>query len=347
MARKFLTSLDLAQNEIQNAVAQVLGAAPSTPKTGQFYFNSASDRLMIRSSGAWLDYTARSSHSGTQLAATISDLATTVVGYRLDQFANPTSAVSFNGQRQTNVGDPQTGTDGVNRNYVDLAVQSAAASIDNKASVRLVSTSNIAALSGLADIDSVTPVANDRILLTGQTNQTQNGVYIVAAGAWSRATDADAVGEITPGAFWFVEEGALQGKTQWRCTNVGAITLGSTSIIINQWGATADLVTGNGIQATGNSWAVKPSTGITVSASGVAIDTSVVPRKYVETIGNGATLTFTITHNLNSQDVVTQVRDLSSNNVVETDIQNNGVNSVVVSFAVAPSSNSIRVVVIG
>jgi hypothetical protein len=347
MPRKHLVSLDLSQNEIQNAVAQVLASAPSTPKTGQFYFNSTTDRLLVRSAASWVDYTARSSHSGTQTASTISDLAATVQAYRLDQFAAPTSAVSINSQRLTNVATPTAGTDGVNRDYVDLAVQSAAASIDNKASVRVVSVSNVATLSGLSAIDSVTLVAGDRVLLTGQTTASQNGVYVAAAGAWSRATDADANGELTPGAFWYVEEGTLYGKTQWRCTNVGAINIGTTSIVINQWGAAADLTPGNGIQATGNVWAVRPSTGISVSALGVAVDTSVVARKFATTIGDGSATSFTITHNLNSQDVITHVREVATNNKVEVDIQNNGVNTVVVSFVNPPAASSYRVVVIG
>ena len=42
---KFLTNLDLSQNEIQNAVIQPLAAAPANPKLGQIYYNS-SDSLL-------------------------------------------------------------------------------------------------------------------------------------------------------------------------------------------------------------------------------------------------------------------------------------------------------------
>lgn len=37
---KFLTSIDLSQNEIQNAIVQPLATAPANPKLGQIYYNS-------------------------------------------------------------------------------------------------------------------------------------------------------------------------------------------------------------------------------------------------------------------------------------------------------------------
>lgn len=79
----------------------------------------------------------------------------------------------------------------------------------------------------------------------------------------------------------------------------------------------------------------------------MAIDTSVVARKAAATIGDGSTTSYTVTHNLNNQDVVTQVREIATNKLVEVDVTNNGVNTVVIDFAVAPASNTYRVVVIG
>lgn len=51
MAMRFLTNIDLMKNELQNAVIQVLAAAPASPKEGQIYYNSA-DKLIYRYDGA-------------------------------------------------------------------------------------------------------------------------------------------------------------------------------------------------------------------------------------------------------------------------------------------------------
>lgn len=364
MAKKILVSYDFNKNEIQNALLHKLASAPGSPTEGQMYYDTtnksgyihngttfvpmdATKATNIPNSALATNPLARGNHTGTQAASTISDLATVVKAYRLDEFAVPTASVSLNSQKITNLGAPTAGSNDAARIIdVENAVQSAAAGIDCKASVRAVANANIT-LSGTQTIDGVSIIAGDRVLVRGQSTATQNGVYVCAAGAWSRATDADGVGEITPGAFWFVEEGTTYGKTQWRCENTGAVTIGSTSITINQFGAASAYTAGNGLSLTGNDFNIGAGTGISVGADTVGIDTAVVARKYAATIGDGAASSITVTHNLNNQDVIVQVREVATNNVVECDIQNNGVNTVVVAFAVAPANNSLRVVVFG
>ena len=56
MARTFLTPIDLAQNELQNARIQNLAAAPASPVKGQLYFNSTvgDDTLYWYDGAAWV-----------------------------------------------------------------------------------------------------------------------------------------------------------------------------------------------------------------------------------------------------------------------------------------------------
>lgn len=52
---KFLTNIDLQQNELQNAVVQNLAAAPSNAKVGQIFFNTADNKLYIYNGSEWVN----------------------------------------------------------------------------------------------------------------------------------------------------------------------------------------------------------------------------------------------------------------------------------------------------
>ena len=71
-------------------------------------------------------------------------------------------------------------------------------------------------------------------------------------------------------------------------------------------------------------------------------------RKYSANIGNGTATTITVTHNLNTTDVTVTLKEVATPyNLVITDIQIVDANNIKLLFAVAPSANQYRVVVIG
>lgn len=326
MARKFLTAVDLTKNELQNAVLQVLGADPSTPVQGQMYFSSVADRPLFRTTSTFIDLTARANHTGTQLAATISDFDTQVRASRLDQMAAPTAVVSMGSQRITNLATPTGANDAANKAYVDAAVNGT----DWKQSVRAATTANLAALSGLLTVDGITLVANDRVLVKDQTTASANGIYVAASGAWARAADADVSAEVTAGLSVMVTEGTSNADTQWRLTTNDAIVVGTTALTFAQIGA-------------GSSYT--PGTGINIAGNVVSVDTAVVVRKFASDVGGSTSIG--VTHNLGTLDVQVQVFEIASGSTVECDVTRTTNNQVTLGFATAPSAASLRCVVQG
>lgn len=116
------------------------------------------------------------------------------------------------------------------RAYCDLVVSEALAKLDSKASVKVATTTNLAALSGLLTVDGVVLVAGDRVLVKDQATASQNGIYVASAGAWVRAADADSSTEVTPGMTVPVEQGTTQAATIWVLTTNGPIILGTTAL---------------------------------------------------------------------------------------------------------------------
>lgn len=270
----------------------------------------------------------RSTHTGTQLAATISDFNTAVRTNTLNQMAAPTADLSANGFKMTNLVAGTVSSDAAT--YGQL--MSIANGTDWKASVRVLSTTNVAALSGLLTIDGITVVANDRVALVGQTTASANGIWLAASGAWSRATDADGNVEVTPGMSFFVEEGTTSADTQWRLTTDGAIVVGTTNLAFAQIGAGTSYTNGSGIN---------------IAGSVISVDTAVVVRKFAQTIGDAAATSITVTHGLSTLDVQVQVVEVSSGMTVECDVTRGSTTQCTLAFAVAPALNAYRVLVQG
>ena len=68
-------------------------------------------------------------------------------------------------------------------------------------------------------------------------------------------------------------------------------------------------------------------------------------KTFTASIGNGSATSYTITHNLNSFDVIVQLYDLSSYDTVYADVVRTSANVVTVNFTTAPTTNDIRVLI--
>lgn len=111
--------------------------------------------------------------------------------------------------------------------YCDNKVANELAKLDNKQSVRAATTGPIA-LSGAQTIDDVVLAVGNRVLVKDQADAKQNGIYLVAAQAWTRTTDADTGAKLTSGARVYVEVGAANGTRVWYLATAGTITIGTT-----------------------------------------------------------------------------------------------------------------------
>jgi hypothetical protein len=112
-----------------------------------------------------------------------------------------------------------------------MTVQGYQLRISYKNPCRIASTANLG-LSGLAAIDGVTPVAGDRVLVKDQTAGGQNGIYVAASGAWSRALDMDDVADdnISAGLSVYIQEGTANAQRTYTLTTTGTIVLNTTAL---------------------------------------------------------------------------------------------------------------------
>lgn len=378
MAQKFSTPIDMGQLEILNPRAQNLAAAPGSPQPGQWWFNTTSGRMEIRGNSAVYDPTDRASHTGTQLAATISNLATVVKAYRLDEFAQPTADLNLGGRKLTNGAAGVSGTDFAvvsQVNAVQTALDQAIAGLDIKQSVRVAATANTA-LTGVTVLDGYTLAgSNQRVLLPAQTNPVENGIYLWNAGTLTRAPDA-VTGTLSAGAIVVAEvHGTTNKNTSWRLETADPITTGTTAQTWTKFAAPFTPVQGAGIGISGSTISAdvvsvfgrigavvatagdynaakitndSAVSGATVKDALETLNTSIgaAVRKYATTLATSAT-SYTVTHGLNTLDVTVSVYAVATGEEVFTDVLRTGVNTVSVGFAVAPSANAYRVVVTG
>jgi hypothetical protein len=110
--------------------------------------------------------------------------------------------------------------------------------IDYKQATRVITVSNVTLTSGApAVVDGVSLTAGDRVLVTGQSTGSENGLYAVAVvgvgsdGTWVRTSDGNEDGEIQAGMIVMVTEGTTYHDTQWKLTTDGTIDIGTTALV--------------------------------------------------------------------------------------------------------------------
>jgi hypothetical protein len=170
------------------------------------------------------------------------------------------TGLNLNGNEVTGLPlQPTSTTSAVSKAYVD----SIASGLDVKNSVKTASTGAVTLSDVGANVGGVVVAAEDRVLLKDQTPASDNGIYVVKAGAWVRASDALVGSTLNLGAFTFVEGGTNKGK-------------GYVYSDVNAWTQFSDagsLGAGDGLDISGSNFVVKPKANgnISVTSDGVAV----------------------------------------------------------------------------
>lgn len=170
-------------------------------------------------------------------AAVLADLGATTADFSMNTF------------KITNLVDPSSAQDAATKSYVDSVAQG----LDVKASVVAGTISNLT-LSGPQTVDGISLIAGDRVLVKNQTLSQNNGIYLVASGAWTRTTDADTWAELV-GAFTFIESGT-QASTGWVCTIAAGGTLGTTAMPWTQFSGGGSYTAGTGLSLIGSEFSI-------------------------------------------------------------------------------------------
>jgi hypothetical protein len=120
-------------------------------------------------------------------------------------------------------------------------------------SVRVATTVNLEALAGLLTIDGVKLTAGDRVLVKNQITPSANGVYLAAAGAWTRASDASLGANFAYDTFVYVSEGTVGRGTGWLVDNsiVMTATLTADNNLLTGLRSTEGLMIGMAVEGEG------------------------------------------------------------------------------------------------
>lgn len=154
---------------------------------------------------------------------------------------------SMGGFRLTQLAAPTAATDAATKEYVDNALEG----LRPKEAVRVATTADIV-LSGLITVDGVLLQAGDRVLVKDQTLAENNGIYVAAAGPWSRSLDFDSLSPIDEvnKAFMAVQEGDDNaGKLYVQFGDVNV--LGVDPINFTFFNSIDTLIGGDGITVSG------------------------------------------------------------------------------------------------
>lgn len=318
MALSYLTDINLNKNELQNAVIQKLATDPSSGQTaGWIIFNTTDNQLKVYDGSAWTnvggDITGVDITAGTGLSGTVS----TTSGQHTQTINLANTAVTA-GSYGSATSIPTFTVDAQGR-------------LTAAGSASITTTLTIDGDSTTQDVS----LAADDLKIIGTANEIETAVT-------KSGTDVSLTiglpSDVTIGNDLTVL-GDLQVTGTTTTNNVETVST-SNGIIFE--GTVADAHEGTllaGALTADVTYTLPDKTGT------VAMTSDITDRFYATSIGDGSATSYTVTHNLGSQDVIVQLYDASSLDTVFADVVRTSTSVVTIDFAVAPTANDIRVLV--
>ena len=320
---KYLVPIDMNKNEIQNAVIQKLAAAPSNPIKGLFYFNTTDNTLYVYNGTTWRDALTNGVNNYNELVDTpITNLTTNTLLSNAGIYKIIGSGVTVTVNTQSITGDETLIIyDGTNATIIKA-----------NSIYRITSTGSVInyveANSPITGATKPKVTYDSKGLVTGGADLQASDIpdlsslYIAATlkGANNGVAELGADGKVPSTQLPSYVDDVIEGyyynnKFYKESTHTTEIT-GETGKIY------VDLATNKSYRWSGTTYTEIAQANI---------------HKYIETItGDGTTTSFSISHGLNSRDVLVNVYDATTYEDIVVNIARTSTSSLTIDFAVAP-----------
>ena len=375
MAIKYLNSINLSQNEIQNVVVHNLASAPSSPKLGQIYYNTSSTEVYVcinETGPVWQsmkgDITAVTASTGLSGGGTYG-----AVSVALKNNANFTA-------------NTLQKWDDTNGQFVDSSI------LDDGTTVTIAANLTVTGTTTTVNTETINLADNIILLnsnLAGDAAPSQDSgievergtaanvsfIWDESADYWSTVNQKLHIGSLadfgatsgtseillhTSGEVKKLDISTALGVLQF-VGNSGVESIGQTAYLTIQGDGTtittdassnalaisiADAsATVKGAVELATTAEVVTGTDTVRAVTAAGVEAHYDAKNFAGDVGDASATSYAITHSLGTLDVIVQVYEKSSGATVFTDVERTNTNTVTLVFASAPASNAYRVLV--